>query len=591
MPFLLLDALQLLADLVVARALRTSFLAPSSAVVFLPRRFSSRLACPSSLPIPARSSTSLVAHFLGRLAAAAAAGRASSLSSSPLARLPLRAARLLHRAQPGWRRRRCLHIAHASSPWLLHHGLLPASRFCHSLASLLNPMQLLLAASPCGQPSCFHPSLAGQLLHPSFLLASSSSSSSSCSLVLAPTLLCSCSSGLPDTPVSCFLLLLTAFRPQAHHPGTHPTHLLPPNHGWLATGPNHQHGGLCPPAPARAWLLDSSLTLLWALILLLASFLCSPPSRLLGFQPEGQAGRAWLTLSCPSPLAHTARSAHAHGEPKLPDIISSPSVHLLLTPSSPPVSRQGSARSESRAALVAGVCGSGISGLPRRAWPHGDGFDPNADKVELINAGHAPVVEAELAEDCTRRAVAQKRLHATTDPVSAVLETDITFICVATPSLPNGSLDLNTLLENRRRDRPRAAHQARLSHGRGALDDPAGRDGEPRLFRCCANIRAASEPGKDFGLGYYPEFLRESSAIDGFPQSASRVIGAMRLRAPPTRWRSLNADLTAPPVSWSIAAAAAIGEIRRQQSGTPQGQLRQRDRHDLQGARASTATR
>ena len=68
------------------------------------------------------------------------------------------------------------------------------------------------------------------------------------------------------------------------------------------------------------------------------------------------------------------------------------------------------------------------------------GVDPNTDKVELINAGRAPVVEAELAE-LTRSAVAAKRLRATADPLAAVLDSEITFVCVPTPSQTNGNLD------------------------------------------------------------------------------------------------------------------------------------------------------
>jgi GDP-mannose 6-dehydrogenase len=69
------------------------------------------------------------------------------------------------------------------------------------------------------------------------------------------------------------------------------------------------------------------------------------------------------------------------------------------------------------------------------------GVDLSASKVKQMGAGHSPIVEPqvkELVEDAHRAST----LRATTDPAAAVMQTDISFLCVGTPSLRSGKLDL-----------------------------------------------------------------------------------------------------------------------------------------------------
>src|SRR5262245_27566369 len=69
------------------------------------------------------------------------------------------------------------------------------------------------------------------------------------------------------------------------------------------------------------------------------------------------------------------------------------------------------------------------------------GVDVNANKVEMINAGESPIVEAGIGP-LLKEVVTSKRLSATTDTAAAVHNTDVSLVCVGTPSNPNGSLDL-----------------------------------------------------------------------------------------------------------------------------------------------------
>ena len=69
------------------------------------------------------------------------------------------------------------------------------------------------------------------------------------------------------------------------------------------------------------------------------------------------------------------------------------------------------------------------------------GVDPVQTKVDLINSGRSPIIEAEINE-LIAACVKQGRLRATTNHIEAICNTDLSFVCVGTPSQTNGNLDL-----------------------------------------------------------------------------------------------------------------------------------------------------
>jgi GDP-mannose 6-dehydrogenase len=150
------------------------------------------------------------------------------------------------------------------------------------------------------------------------------------------------------------------------------------------------------------------------------------------------------------------------------------------------------------------------------------GVDVNADKVAAINAGKSPIVEPGL-DDLLAQNVAEGRLRATTDTTDAIRSTDVSLICVGTPSRRNGSLDLT--------------HLERVSEQIGAAlrDQPSyhvvvvrstvlpGTTHEvviPALER---------ESGKTYGVGFgvsvNPEFLREGTALKDFRKPPLTLVG------------------------------------------------------------------
>lgn len=65
------------------------------------------------------------------------------------------------------------------------------------------------------------------------------------------------------------------------------------------------------------------------------------------------------------------------------------------------------------------------------------GVDPSQTKVDMINAGQSPIIEAHIGEMISENAKAG-RLRATCDPIEAMRDTDLSFVCVGTPSQTNG---------------------------------------------------------------------------------------------------------------------------------------------------------
>lgn len=163
--------------------------------------------------------------------------------------------------------------------------------------------------------------------------------------------------------------------------------------------------------------------------------------------------------------------------------------------------------------------------------------DISADKVNAINSGHSPIVEPGLPE-LIENGVRRERLRATLDVADAINATELSFICVGTPSLPNGNLDLKYVLQI-------AADIGKVLRTKSAYHMVVVRSTilpgvMERSIVPVLREHSGKEPGKDFGLGYYPEFLRESSAIEDFRTPATAVIGAMDERTANTL-RELNA--------------------------------------------------
>src|SRR5262245_3839648 len=155
------------------------------------------------------------------------------------------------------------------------------------------------------------------------------------------------------------------------------------------------------------------------------------------------------------------------------------------------------------------------------------GVDVNTDKVKMINAGKSPIIEKDLGE-IVQQGHANSRFRATTDPTEAVLNSDISLVCVGTPSNGNGSLDLKAV-------KGVAKQIGEALRKKGSYHCVVFRSTVlPGTVRNVL-IPILSEASKkaihrDFDVCFNPEFLREGSAIHDFYNPPLTAIGCATLR-------------------------------------------------------------
>jgi GDP-mannose 6-dehydrogenase len=151
------------------------------------------------------------------------------------------------------------------------------------------------------------------------------------------------------------------------------------------------------------------------------------------------------------------------------------------------------------------------------------GIDHQQIKVDLINDGRSPIVEPGL-QDLIARNVGNGCLSASLDPEEAMLATDISLVCVGTPSRRNGDLSIDHLASVCREigaalARKDASHTVVI---RSTILPGTVRD----LVRPVLEEASGKRAGRSFGLAYNPEFLREGTAIADFSNPPNTIIGA-----------------------------------------------------------------
>ena len=182
------------------------------------------------------------------------------------------------------------------------------------------------------------------------------------------------------------------------------------------------------------------------------------------------------------------------------------------------------------------------------------GVDVNPDKVASLNEGRSPIVEKGL-DELIRNAVSDRSLRATTSTAEAVAGTDLSLLCVGTPSRKNGSLDLSYLTrvceqigETLRDKDSYHVVVVRSTVLPGTTHDTV-----------IPTLEAASGKayGSGFGVTVNPEFLREGTAIHDFRNPPLTLVGHnYRSDAQPTE--ALYAKVDAPLVTTSIRTAEMI---------------------------------
>jgi GDP-mannose 6-dehydrogenase len=204
-----------------------------------------------------------------------------------------------------------------------------------------------------------------------------------------------------------------------------------------------------------------------------------------------------------------------------------------------------------------GYVGTVSAGCLAREGHEVIGVDPVRTKVDLVNAGRSPVIEAEIGE-IIATAVKSGSLRATADQDQALRETELSFVCVGTPSQVNGNLDV--------------AYVRRVC-------ELIGQTLKTKSTRHTVVIRSTILPGTmhgivipvleeysgkkagvDFGVCNNPEFLREGSAVMDFNFPPKIVIGELD-RASGDTLAALNANLDAPLIRTDLRTAEMVKYI------------------------------
>lgn len=182
------------------------------------------------------------------------------------------------------------------------------------------------------------------------------------------------------------------------------------------------------------------------------------------------------------------------------------------------------------------------------------GVDSDKNKVELINTGKCPVVEKD-ADEIIETSVREGRLSATTDVFRAVATTEVSLVCVGTPSNSNGSLDLTYVrrvseeigfsLRNKENYHVIVMRSTMLPGSMQSVVIPT------------LEQFSGKKVGKDFGICINPEFLRESTAVYDYYHPPKTVIGEIDTRAGDVL-AALYSHLDAPMLRAPIAIAEMV---------------------------------
>ena len=156
------------------------------------------------------------------------------------------------------------------------------------------------------------------------------------------------------------------------------------------------------------------------------------------------------------------------------------------------------------------------------------GVDLDPVKLDLLRQGRSPIVE-EGIQELTAQVVSSGRIRVTDDVADAIRSTSLSFICVGTPSSPNGSQDLSAVRRVAEQIgsvlRDKAEYHTvvmRSTIQPGSLDD---------VVRSGLEASSGKQANVDFGLGFQPEFLREGSSIRDYDNPPFTVIGTEDPRA------------------------------------------------------------
>ncbi len=179
------------------------------------------------------------------------------------------------------------------------------------------------------------------------------------------------------------------------------------------------------------------------------------------------------------------------------------------------------------------------------------GVDVNASKVDMLNRGASPIIETDL-EEMIRRAVAAGTLRAVTSAEEAVAATDLSLICVGTPSNANSSLNLDFVAKVCE-EIGRALKSKKADHVVCVRSTVMPGSTETRVIPALKKGFGKALPTR-IRVAVNPEFLREGSAVSDYFNPPKTVVGAADGETA-DRVLSLYQDIKAPVTRTSLRTA------------------------------------
>jgi GDP-mannose 6-dehydrogenase len=175
------------------------------------------------------------------------------------------------------------------------------------------------------------------------------------------------------------------------------------------------------------------------------------------------------------------------------------------------------------------------------------GVDVQTTKIDALNRGVPPILEPGI-DTLLREAQCTGRLRATPDTAEAIAATELSIIAVGTPSTVTGALDLQYVRQVFRQ-----------------IVEVLARSGKKHTLvlrstmlpgstaQLASEFLADPELRQRVALYYYPEFLREGTAVQDFEQPSLAVVGTGNGTAPPAVLVDALFGASAAAVDWATA--------------------------------------
>jgi GDP-mannose 6-dehydrogenase len=183
------------------------------------------------------------------------------------------------------------------------------------------------------------------------------------------------------------------------------------------------------------------------------------------------------------------------------------------------------------------------------------GVDVAAEKVEAINKGQSPIIEAEI-DDVVMKAVKDNRLRATSNSEEAVAASELAIVCVGTPSADNNSLD-TTFVQQVTEHIGQAIRITQKRNFVFVLRSTVLPGTTRNTVVPILEQTSGRKAGDGYDVAFHPEFLREGSSVRDFYSPPKIVIGE-RVSGGAAELESLYEGIEAPRILTGLEVAELV---------------------------------